>query len=66
MREPMRVSVAIPLHNEEANVPELRGYHRFHCVPNPQNPAITENCPGYEQVVAAIDAFMSSEQNSPR
>jgi hypothetical protein len=48
----------------EKNVPKLQGYSRFYSVRNPQNPAITENCPGYEQVVLAIEAFTNGKQGN--
>lgn len=48
----------------EENVPTLKGYERFFCVPNAQNPAITENCPGYDLVVAAIEASTIGNQSS--
>ena len=46
------------------NVPELRNYDRFFLVPNARNPAVTENCPGYEQVISAIKAFTNDQQGN--
>lgn len=48
----------------EENVPSLKGYERFFSVPNAQNPAITENCPGYDLVVEALEASTSRNQDS--
>lgn len=46
------------------NVPELQGYSDFYEVPNAQNPAITENCCGYAQVLLSIEAYLNGKQGN--
>jgi hypothetical protein len=50
----------------EGIVPTLKGYQRFFCVPNAQNPAVTENCPGYDLVVAALVASTTQQSEAMR